>query len=171
MIQMQRWVLVRDGLVRCYLLTEGEPDDAAKRLALFGAEPDDLAPQDEGRLKAAELPDLVAEGEWMLAPAEAGLVGDGWRLTPEGRLQPPPVVEAGPRIVSGADFLALFTTAEVAAMWQSGPEFMVAALRIAAQNEVNLDSRDLSRLLALAVGRNALSSQRLPRIVAGLPPA
>lgn len=154
---MQRWILVRDGQVRGYLLSEGEPDEAAKRALAFGSEEQGTS--------------LEEAGDWLLAPDEAGLVGDGWRLGPDGHLQPPPPAETGPRVVSGADFLGLFTAAEVASMWQSGPEFMVAALRIAAQNEVNLDSRDLARLLALAVGRGALSSQRLPRIAAGLPPA
>lgn len=156
---MQRWVLVRDGHVRGYLLSEGEPEDERKRALAFGDEP------------ASEAPPLEDAGKWLLAPEAAGLVGDGWQVTGKGDFVPPPVADGGPRIVSGSAFLSLFTAAEVAAMWQSGPEFMVAALRIAAQNEVNLDSGDLSLLLGLAAGRGALSPQRLPRIAAGLPPA
>lgn len=156
---MQRWILVRDGLVRGYLLAEAEPDPALK--AAFAL----------GREAASTEASLADAGEWLLAPEEAGLVGDGWVVTAEGRFLPPPAAEIGPKPVSGSDFLALFTPAEVAAMWQSGPEFMVAALRIAAQNEVNLGSQELGRLLQLAVSRGALSGDRLPRIAAGLPPA
>ena len=156
---MQRWILVRDGHVRGYLLSEGEPDEARKRALAFGADPQQAVPP------------LMEAGKWLLAPEAAGLVGDGWQVTERGELVPPTAAQSGPRVITGAAFLALFTAAEVAAMWQSGPEFMVAALRIAAQNEVNLDSGDLARLLGLAAGRGALSGQRLPRITAGLPPA
>lgn len=153
---MQRWVLIRDGLVRCYLLTEGEPDEATKHSVIFG----DAAPD----------PLLAPDGDWREVPDEAGLVGDGWRLAQDGQFLPPEDARTLPRTVSGAGFLALFSAAEVAAMWQAGPEFMVAALRIAAQNEVNLNSLDLGRLLGLAVTRGALSAERVSRIAAGLPP-
>jgi len=156
---MQRWVLARDGLVRGYLLAEGEPDQARRCALVAGSE-------------VAEAEAALAEaGEWLLVPEDAGLVGDGWTVGAEGRFLPPAEIEAAPHLVSGSGFLALFTPPEVAAMWQSGPEFMVAALRIAAQNEVNLDSKELGRLLALAVARGALPGARLSRITAGLPPA
>jgi hypothetical protein len=155
---MQRWVLVRDGIVRCYLLSENEPDEAARRALVFGDAEIDPPPP------------LEPEGRWLRVPVEAGMVGDGWRCGPEGQFAMPAEAEWLPRTVSGAEFLALFTAAEVASMWQSGPEFMVAALRIAAQNEVNLNSPDLARLLRLAVARGALPGARLPRITAGLSP-
>jgi hypothetical protein len=71
---MVRWALVRDGEVRGYLLhppvtTEQDEDllTDAKRRLVFGADDDGVAP-------------LEPEGEWILVPPEAGLVGDmGWR--------------------------------------------------------------------------------------------
>lgn len=158
---MQRWVLVRDGLVRGYLLSEGEPDAARKRALAFGT-------VDGAAQPPLGAPPPEEAGAWVLVPQGAGLVGDDWRLAGGSFL--PPAVETGPHVVSGTTFLALFTAAEVGAMWQSGPEFMVAALRIAAQNEVNLDSQDLARLLTLAAGRGALSATRLPEIIAGRAP-
>ncbi len=70
---MNRWVLVRDGEVRGYLdhppvATEADEDlliDAKRRL-VFGASDDGERP-------------LEPEGKWMIAPPEAGLVGDGGR--------------------------------------------------------------------------------------------
>lgn len=70
---MNRWALVRNGEVRGYLLhppvvTEADEDllTDAKRRLVFGADDDGEA-------------FLEPEGEWMIAPPAAGLVGDGWR--------------------------------------------------------------------------------------------
>ena len=73
---MNRWVLVRDDTVRGYLFAEAtEPTDAEKRRLCFGDATDER--------------DLEPEGEWHAVPAEAGLVGDGWRY--EGGVFLPPL--------------------------------------------------------------------------------
>lgn len=71
---LNRWALVRAGEVRGYLdyppaVTEQDEDLLidAKRRRTFGADDDGERP-------------LEPEGEWILVPPEAGLVGDmGWR--------------------------------------------------------------------------------------------
>jgi hypothetical protein len=72
---MQRWVLVRDGIVRGYMFSENEPSEDRKRLLVFG----DMA--DAG--------DLAPEGEWHVAPDSAGLVGDDWQF--DGKVFSPPM--------------------------------------------------------------------------------
>lgn len=66
---MMRTVLVRDGRVRGYLLTEKPPTEAA-RAALAGDDPE--------------------PGEWLTVPPEAGLVGDDWTFD-GAAFAPPPV--------------------------------------------------------------------------------
>lgn len=150
--QTQRWAFVRGAAVRLSRVGAAIPSDEQTRHWLYGEEP----PEDT--------PPLAEEGAWLPCP---DATGETWCF--DGNVFLPPVDDA-PRLVNGAEFLSLFTPAEVAAMWGSGPEFMVAALRIAAQNVVNLDSVDLRKLLGLAVARKALDAARLPRITQGLPP-
>lgn len=82
---LHRWVWLDEpdeaGVRRvvAYLLCEGEPtpEQCAKRL--YGA------PEDGGEWGATA--DQVEP--WTLVPPEAGLVGDDWRLLPDGRWAPP----------------------------------------------------------------------------------
>ena len=76
---MQRWVLERNGLVRAYLLTEGEPTEEQKRRRAFGGD-------GEG--------DLAAEGTWRLVPLGPALVGDDW--TYDGVSYAPPQRQRNP---------------------------------------------------------------------------
>lgn len=140
----QRWAFIRDGQVRLTRLSETEPTMAQTRPLLPAGD---------------------SAGEWRPCPAACG---EDWRLGADGEWVAPP---QAPRLISGADFLGLFTAGEVAALWSSGPEFMTAALRVAAQNEANLDSPELGGLLALAVARGALTPARLAQIAAGHPAA
>lgn len=149
---MTRWAFVRGETVRLSRAGDTMPDAAQTRALLFGDTPGDAPPLD-------------GEGEWLPCPD-----GTGETCRFDGRAFLAPV-DTAPRIVNGADFLGLFTPAEVAALWASGPEFMVAALRVASQNQANLDSGELHQLLALAVTRKALSPERLGRVAQGLPPA
>ena len=71
---MQRWVLVRGGLVRQHLLTAAAPTDAERRRAVFGADADDAA-------------DMAPEGVWQQV-ATPQLVGVGW--TYAGGVYSPP---------------------------------------------------------------------------------
>lgn len=70
---MHRWVLVRDGIVRGYLLTPAAPTEAQKRALAFGAD-------GEG--------DMAEAGTWRLVPESAGLVGDDWAF--DGAVYAPP---------------------------------------------------------------------------------
>lgn len=70
---LQRWALVRERKVRGYLdhppvITDADEDllTDAKRRLVFGADDDGERP-------------LEPEGDWLLVPPEAGLVGDDWR--------------------------------------------------------------------------------------------
>ncbi len=121
-----------------------------------------------GDARDARDPLADARGDIIEAPDDRP-IGDGW--TWDGTAFLPPATAAEPRIITGADFLSLFSPAEVAALWASGPEFMTAALRVAAQNQANLDSPEFTGLLRLAVARGALSSARLAQITAGRPAA
>lgn len=103
-----------------------------------------------------------------------------WRATPEtlrwenGRLvdapdtAPPP--PAAPHIVSGTEFLDLFTGAETRALWNADPRLMRGAMRVMAQDSANLDSPELGALLALAVSEGVLTPAREARIASGQPP-
>jgi len=138
----QRWAFIRHGQVRLTRLSETLPG-MAETLPM--------------------LPAGDTAGGWQTCPADCG---EDWRLAADGQWLSPP---ASPRMINGADFLGLFTSAEVATLWASGPEFMTAALRVAAQNEANLDSPEFSALLSLAVSRGALSGARRSQIAAGQP--
>lgn len=76
-----------------------------------------------------------------------------------------------PRVVTGVKFLALFTPAEVAALWAADPRLMAGALKVAAQDACNLDSAECAALLQLAVAKGVLTTERVPQILAATPPA
>ena len=151
----QRWVLVRDGLVRCYLLSAAEPSSAAKRLAVFGVEAAD-----------APLPDMAPEGAWQRVIG-AMLVGDGY--TWSGTAYAAPVV-AGPRVVDAVAFRALLTGAERIAMRKSDDQLADAELMAIAQNSVNLDSPLTAQLMTLAVAKLAITRARADAVLAGIAP-
>lgn len=83
----------------------------------------------------------------------------------------PPAPPPAARIVSGPAFRALFTPAELAAMWAADPRLMAAAMDVLAQNSANLDSPGLAAMLDLAVAKGALAPARPARVIAGQPPA
>ena len=150
---MTRWAFVRGDAVRLSRAGLTMPGDDTTRAPLSGDMPD--------------RPQLTLKGEGACLPCP-DCKGETWGYVGKVFIVPP---DQAPRLMIGTEFLALFTPAEVAALWASGPEFMVAALHVASQNLVNLDSPDLRGLLALAVARYALSPGRLERVAQGLPPA
>jgi hypothetical protein len=75
-----------------------------------------------------------------------------------------------PRIISGAEFLALWTPAEIAAAWAADPRLMAGAMKVLAQNGANLDSPECAALLALAEAQGVLTPSRRARVAAGLRP-
>lgn len=103
-----------------------------------------------------------------------------WRATPEtlrwenGRIVDAPSTAApappASRVVSGTEFLDLFTGAETRALWNADPRLMRGAMRVMAQDSANLDSPELAGLLALAVTEGVLTPARATRIAAGEPP-
>ncbi len=89
---------------------------------------------------------------------------DGEQLPPPPPPSPPP-----PHIVTGSEFLALFTPAEIAALWSADPRLMAGALQVAAQDSCNLDSVECAQLMALAVAKGALAAGRVADVLAGRP--
>ena len=82
---MNRWVRLdppnKNGVRRvvAYLLCAGEPTAEQRAQRLYGA------PEEGTQWGTTE--DQVEP--WTLVPPEAGLVGDDWRLTPDGKWLPP----------------------------------------------------------------------------------
>jgi hypothetical protein len=74
------------------------------------------------------------------------------------------------RVVSGVEFLALFTPAEVAGVIAADPRLLAGAFKALTQASVNLDSAELAGLLALAVSKGVLTQQRVNAIKAGQAP-
>ena len=98
---MTRTVLVRDGRVRGYLLTDGAPTEA-ERAALAGDDPD--------------------PGEWVAVPPEAGLVGDDWRFDGTAWAPPPqPVPQAVTPLQARRALLAAGLLDAVTAMVAAAP--------------------------------------------------
>ncbi len=108
------------------------------------------------------------EMPWIACPPQTSL-GD---LCEAGAFSKPALASAPPaaRIVSSADFMALFTPAQTAALWSADPQLMVGAIRVMIQGTANLDSQDAVDLLALAVAKGALSEAEKARILAGTRP-
>ena len=84
--------------------------------------------------------------------------------------EPPPPVAPSTRTISSAEFMALFTPAQTAALWSADPLLMTGAIRVILQGNANLDSPDAAGLLTLAVTKGALTEADKTRILAGQPP-
>ena len=80
------------------------------------------------------------------------------------------VTTTAPRLIDGATFLALWLPTEIAAGIAADPRLLAGAFKAMAQNSVNLDSPELASLLALAVSKSVLTTQRAAQITAGIAP-
>lgn len=120
-------------------------------------------------------PILVISAKWA-TPARRQIAamttrGEMWWLEPgDDRLDGITIDEPddldAPRILTGAQFVALFTAQEVAAL-MAIPECAQGALMAAAQNQVNMRSGTTAALIGLGVQRGALSQARADVILAG----
>lgn len=115
---------------------------------------------------AGELLEVTPE-QWAARMADPS----GWQVT-GGVLSAAAVVAppAGSRTVSAAEFLALFTPAETAALWTADPLLMTGALKVMAQGSANLDSAEAATLLTLAVTKGVLTEAEKTRVLSGQPP-
>jgi hypothetical protein len=97
-----------------------------------------------------------------------------WRANPDTRAYVNGVlaVISAPalRVITGAEFLALWLPAEIAAGIAADPRLLAGAFKAMAQNSVNLDSPELASLLSLAVSKGVLTTQRAAQITAGIAP-
>ncbi|MDO9712462.1 hypothetical protein [Paracraurococcus lichenis] len=122
---------------------------------------------DSGRVvNVAEAePDFAAARGWVASET----AGPGWTF--DGIGFAPPVEPTPKRVVSAAEFIALFTPAEVAAQFTADARLMVGAMTVLGQGSCNLDSPETAALLGLAVQLGVLATDRVPQILAGTPPS
>jgi hypothetical protein len=121
-------------------------------------------------------PILVVSAKWA-TPARKTIAamttrGEMWWLDPGDERLDGITIEApddldAPRIVTGVQFLTLFTPAEVAALWTADPRLMAGAMQVLAQNSANLKSEDAKNLLWLAVRLGVLTQERADKVLAG----
>ena len=121
-------------------------------------------------------PVLVVAAKWS-SPSKKQVIattsrGDTWFLEPDDeRLSEIEIADSditdAPRIVTGAEFLSLFTPAEVAALWTADPRLMAGAMKVMAQNSANLSSDEAKGLLYLAVSKKVLTADRAKTVLIG----
>lgn len=152
------------------LITDEAPSDDQIRAWLFG---DESAAQtfrlssDGTQFETPAAPEIdharlvTLEGDEAEQP-----IGFGWSFDGKEFHPPPPP----PRIVSGADFLSLFTPTEVAALWTADPRLQAGAMRVMAQNSANLSSPETHKLLMLAVDKGVLTKERADEVLSGVAP-
>lgn len=85
-------------------------------------------------------------------------------------VQPHDVIGPVGTVLTGTEFLDLWTPAEVSAAMGADPVLMFNALRAISMNAVNLSSPTLLALLDRAVAKGVLSRVRADQIAAGTPP-
>lgn len=149
------------------LITEEAPTDDEIRTWLFG---DQTATEtlrlslDGAHFEDVPTPEIDrARLVFLQGDDAARPIGFGWTFDGKDFHAPPPP----PRIISGADFLALFTSAEVAALWTADPRLMAGAMKVLAQNSANLSSPEARDLLLLAVAKGVLTEARAEQVLAG----
>lgn len=115
---MIRTVLVKDGRVRCYLLTEGPPTEAEKAQRAWGDDWETLRLLPDG----SGWRDLATEGEWVTVPPAAGLVGDDWTYDGKAFAAPPP---PAPDPTAAARTAALAKVAQAAGLTAAEAEALL----------------------------------------------